>query len=78
MSTSSDLSQKNIQNSRKIDSSAKKTFRALSVAAIALAGILILIATAHPAGNDYIEYWSSGKLLLHHSDPYSPGWRLRP
>ncbi|MGB0123614.1 MAG: glycosyltransferase 87 family protein [Silvibacterium sp.] len=68
----SDLSQQQIQNCRKVDSSAKKTLRALLVVAIALAGILILVATAHPAGNDYIEYWSSGNLLLHHGDPYSP------
>jgi hypothetical protein len=66
------LLERQIQNDRKAHYSAKKTFRALAVAAIALAGILILVATAHPAGMDYIEYWSSGKLLIHHIDPYSP------
>ncbi len=73
MSTlSNHLPEKQIQNDRKSHFSAEKTFRALVIAAIALAGILILVATAHPAGTDYIEYWSSGKLLIHHVDPYSP------
>jgi hypothetical protein len=44
----------------------------LAAGAIAVAGILILAATTHPAAMDFIEYWSSAKLLVHHANPYSP------
>ena len=44
------------------------TFAALS---IALLGILIFAGTSHPAAKDFIEYWTSGKLLIHRVDPYS-------
>ncbi len=49
-----------------------KIVRTLAAIAVALAGIFVLSMTIHPAGMDYIEYWSSGKLLVHHADPYSP------
>ncbi|HEX5235141.1 MAG TPA: glycosyltransferase 87 family protein [Silvibacterium sp.] len=49
-----------------------KILRALAALAIALAGILIFTAISHPARSDYIEYWSSGKLLVQHANPYSP------
>jgi len=49
-----------------------KVVRTLAAVAVALAGIFVLAMTIHPAGMDFIEYWSSGKLLVHHTDPYSP------
>jgi hypothetical protein len=52
-------------------SATKKTFRILMAIAISLAGAYILTARIRPANMDYIEYWSSGHLLLHHADPYS-------
>lgn len=45
--------------------------RIFAIAALILAGVLILTLTGHPERRDYIEYWSSAHLLLHHSDPYS-------
>ena len=51
---------------------AKKIFRRIAAAAIALIGILIVTLASHPASKDYISYWSAGQLLLHHADPYSP------
>jgi hypothetical protein len=51
---------------------AKKIFRWIAAAAIALIGILIVTLASHPASKDYIAYWSAGQLLLHHADPYSP------
>lgn len=44
----------------------------LAAIVVAFAGILGLTAIHHPGKMDYIEYWSSGKLLIHHLDPYSP------
>lgn len=49
-----------------------KRFRILVAALISLAGAYILTARISPAHMDYIEYWSSGQLLLHRADPYSP------
>lgn len=57
---------------RKQKESRKKIVRAFAATAVALAGLLIFTATSHPERSDYIEYWSSGKLLLQHADPYSP------
>lgn len=39
---------------------------------IVLAGILVITIASRPAAKDYISYWSAGKLLIHHGDPYSP------
>jgi hypothetical protein len=36
-----------------------------------LAGVLLITLIGHPANRDYIEYWTAGKLLVHHSNPYS-------
>jgi Glycosyltransferase family 87 len=54
-------------------SSAKKIIGTVAALAIALLGLLIFTATSHLAAKDYIEYWASGRLLIHHIDPYSPG-----
>jgi len=64
MSTAAD--QPNPQNNTKM------IVRILAAVAVTLAGIFVLTMTIHPAGMDYIEYWSSGKLLARHADPYSP------
>lgn len=49
----------------------KKLSRAIAVAAIILAGILVIMIGSQPANKDYIEYWSTGKLLVHQANPYS-------
>jgi hypothetical protein len=49
-----------------------KSLRIFLAALISLAGTYILTARINPARMDYISYWSTGKLLIHHSDPYSP------
>jgi hypothetical protein len=54
-------------------SPAKTTFRVLMVAVIALVGILIVTLASPPAAKDYISYWSAGKLLIEHADPYAAG-----
>jgi hypothetical protein len=51
---------------------AKSLIGTASALAVAFLGILIFCATAHPRSLDFIEYWSSGRLLIHHADPYSP------
>lgn len=56
----------------KKDSATSRALRAGIAIAIALAGIFVLTRVLQPAGMDLIEYWSSAKLLLHHSNPYSP------
>lgn len=49
-----------------------KRFPRLAVLVIVITGIFILTVTT--SRTDYIEYWSSGELLIHHADPYSsPG-----
>lgn len=49
----------------------KKIFRALGAMALAALAMVVLVATTHPGTEDYISYWTAGKLLTHHSDPYS-------
>ncbi len=44
--------------------------RLFAILAIFLTGAFILTVTT--SQTDYIEYWCSGKLLLHHANPYSP------
>jgi hypothetical protein len=48
----------------------KKLLRFVAAAAVLL--ICILIFTLVTSRTDYISYWSAGKLLIHHADPYSP------
>lgn len=50
----------------------KKVFNALVATAVALSGIFVLTLVFRPGAMDFIEYWSSAKLLIHHVDPYSP------
>lgn len=47
----------------------RKTLRATAALVVVLTGIFILTVTT--SRTDYIEYWSSGKLLIHHLNPYS-------
>jgi hypothetical protein len=55
-------------------SPAQRVLRILAMVVIALAGVLVIAFSSHPAQKDFISYWSAGKLLLHHADPYSyPG-----
>lgn len=53
-------------------SRAKQYASILLATLIALLGIAALTAVHHPGGMDYVEYWSSGKLIAQHIDPYSP------
>jgi hypothetical protein len=50
---------------------AKKILRVLAASAIVLAGLVAVALAGRPATKDYISYWSAGKLLVHHADPYS-------
>lgn len=50
----------------------RKILRAFIVLAIALLGAFVFSARVNPAHMDYIEYWASGNLLTHFSNPYSP------
>jgi len=52
-------------------SPATKVFRALAAVAIGLVGILVITLASRPGSKDYIEYWSSAALLVHHADPYA-------
>ncbi|HEV2463655.1 MAG TPA: glycosyltransferase family 87 protein [Acidobacteriaceae bacterium] len=49
----------------------KKTLSILAATLIALAGVLVLTLIHHPGRMDYIEYWSSGRLITQHVNPYS-------
>jgi hypothetical protein len=69
---SNQFDQPEIQNRGSVSFTAKKIVRLLAAGAIVLAGILVITVASHPAAKDYISYWSAGKLLLHHADPYSP------
>lgn len=60
-----------IQNDNRADPGGKSILRRLAAAAIVLAGLLFISLTGHPASKDYISYWSAGKLLIHHANPYS-------
>lgn len=50
----------------------RKAFSVVVLLAISLAGACVLTERLHPGRMDYIEYWSSGTLLLHRLNPYSP------
>jgi len=50
----------------------KKSVEILLAVFIALVGIGGVSAIHHPGHMDFISYWSSGKLIAHHLDPYSP------
>lgn len=50
----------------------RKVLSLLAAILVAFAGILGLTAMHHPGKMDYIEYWSSGKLIVQHANPYSP------
>jgi hypothetical protein len=50
----------------------KDILQSLVAIGIALAGIFVLSAVFRPQAMDFIEYWASGRLLVHHADPYSP------
>jgi hypothetical protein len=48
-----------------------KAVRILAAIAIAIVGVFVIAFATHPAEKDFISYWSAGKLLLQHADPYS-------
>ena len=50
---------------------AKETLRRVAAAMIVLTGLLVISVAGDPASKDYISYWSAGKLLIHHANPYS-------
>ena len=50
----------------------KRAFRLALLMAISLICAFILAMNLSPGTMDYIEYWSSGTLLVHHLNPYSP------
>ena len=56
---------------RRVDFKAKKSLRVLAASAIVLVGVLVIALVGRPATKDYISYWSAGKLLVRHADPYS-------
>jgi hypothetical protein len=60
-----------IQEGRWASFTAKKILRSLAAAAIVLTGLVVISVASHPASKDYISYWSAGRLLIHHADPYS-------
>lgn len=55
-----------------LTSTIRKAVLFVAAMCLVLGGILALTAVHHPARMDYIEYWSSGKLIASHLDPYSP------
>jgi Glycosyltransferase family 87 len=49
-----------------------KVLRILTIALITMIGVTVLAAiSSRVSSNDYIEYWSAGKLFLHGDNPYS-------
>jgi len=60
-----------IQEDRRVTLTGKKILRRVAAAAIVLTGLLVISVASDPASKDYISYWSAGRLLLHHADPYS-------
>lgn len=50
----------------------KRVLSLVVVVLVAFAGILLLTVMQPPGKMDYIEYWSSGKLIVQHANPYSP------
>jgi Glycosyltransferase family 87 len=65
-------SNQQLRSRPEVKSPARRTLRTLAIAAFLLASVLIVTLPSHPQNKTYIEYWSSGKLLLHRADPYSP------
>lgn len=59
-----------LQETRPSTSRAKKLLRTAALLALVIAGAWIL--TVATSRTDYIEYWTSAKLLLHRVNPYSP------
>ena len=57
---------------RRPPSLARRALRAAVAVAIALAGVFVFSIAMHPSNTDFIEYWSSAKLLLNRANPYSP------
>lgn len=49
----------------------KRIVHALAASAIVLWGVLIISLMSNPAEKDYISYWSAGKMLIQHTNPYS-------
>jgi hypothetical protein len=60
-----------IQDGHRAGFTAKKILRRVAAAAIVLAGLLVISVASDPASKDYISYWSAGKLLIDHANPYS-------
>lgn len=69
---SEDIREAQIKISSKSNSPARKTLHRAALVAISLAGVFVFALRVRPATMDYIEYWSSGHLLVHLADPYSP------
>jgi hypothetical protein len=59
------------QDGHRVNFTTKKILRVLAASAIVLAGLLAVALAGRPATKDYISYWSAGKLLVHHANPYS-------
>jgi hypothetical protein len=66
------LDSKQTKTGRPVGSRPGRIFRVLAAATIAAGAILVLTSTMHFQHMDFLEYWSSAKLLIHHADPYSP------
>ena len=50
----------------------RKVLRAIAGLLITLVGIAVLVIIGrHVSSNDYVEYWSSGQLLVHGANPYA-------
>jgi len=60
-----------LQKPDRSNSPVKKILRRLAAAAIVVAGLLVISVASRPACEDYISYWSAGRMLVHHADPYS-------
>lgn len=60
-----------IQEDYGVNVTVKKILRQLAAAAIVVTGLLVISVASRPTSKDYISYWSAGRLLLHHADPYS-------
>lgn len=60
-----------IQEGHRANVTAKKILRRVAAATIVLTGLLVISFASHPASKDYISYWSAGKLLIRHANPYS-------
>lgn len=49
-----------------------KILSAIVAAILVLSAIITFTAASNPGNKDYIAYWTSAQLLLHHANPYSP------